>query len=78
VPDEPVPLDLRRVAVDELSIRGSIGYDDRDYTEAIDHIASGRVPCDEITTVAPLSDAQRWFDVLRSRASGEMKVILQP
>jgi 2-desacetyl-2-hydroxyethyl bacteriochlorophyllide A dehydrogenase len=78
VPDEPVPLDLRRVAVDELSIRGSIGYDDRDYTEAIEHIARGRVPCDEITTLAPLSDAQRWFDVLRSRTSGEMKVILQP
>jgi (R,R)-butanediol dehydrogenase/meso-butanediol dehydrogenase/diacetyl reductase len=78
IPDEPVSITLRKLAVDELTIKGSIGYDDADYEEAIGHIASGRVPCDEITTIAPLADAQRWFDVLLSRKSNELKVLLKP
>jgi (R,R)-butanediol dehydrogenase/meso-butanediol dehydrogenase/diacetyl reductase len=78
IPDEPVSITLRRLAVDELTIKGSIGYDDGDYDEAIGHIASGRVPCDEITTIAPLADAQHWFNVLLRRQSDELKVLLKP
>ncbi|HWC29234.1 MAG TPA: alcohol dehydrogenase catalytic domain-containing protein [Dehalococcoidia bacterium] len=78
IPDEPVSVSLRKVAVDEVSIKGSIGYDDADYDEAIEHISKGRVPCDEITTIAPLADAQHWFEVLIARTSNELKVLLQP
>ena len=78
VPRELVPVNLQRLLIDEFTITGSVGYDDRDYDEAIDHIANGRVPCDQITTFARLEEAQHWFEVLLSRQSTEIKVLLKP
>ena len=74
----PVPIMLQQLSHSEIVLTGSLGYDDRDYAEAIDHIAHGRVPCEQVSKIARLEEAQHWFDVLLSRKSNELKVILQP
>ncbi|MDO8212020.1 zinc-binding dehydrogenase [Conexibacter sp. CPCC 206217] len=79
IPGEPAPLDLTAVAMKELSIRGSLAYSTRDFAEALDHIAAGRIPCEQIVTaVAGLDEAPRWFDDLRSGATPHLKVLLRP
>jgi threonine dehydrogenase-like Zn-dependent dehydrogenase len=67
------------VAVNEIVIRGSLAYADDDFAEALDHIAAGRVPCDQIiTTIAPLDQAPAWFADLTSGATEQVKVLLCP
>jgi (R,R)-butanediol dehydrogenase / meso-butanediol dehydrogenase / diacetyl reductase len=79
LPDDPAPIDLAAVAVNEIVIRGSLAYADDDFAEALDHIAAGRVPCNQIvTTIAPLDQAPAWFADLTSGATEQVKVLLCP
>jgi (R,R)-butanediol dehydrogenase / meso-butanediol dehydrogenase / diacetyl reductase len=79
LPGDPVPLSLDWVAVKEIVIRGSLTYTDQDFAEAMDHIASGRVPCRQIaTTIAPLEQAPQWFADLKGGATQQVKVLLSP
>jgi (R,R)-butanediol dehydrogenase / meso-butanediol dehydrogenase / diacetyl reductase len=79
LPDDPAPIDLSTIAVKELVVRGSLCSDDGDFTEAIDYIAAGRIPCDQIvTTTASLDDADTFLKDLMSGATEQVKVLLRP
>jgi len=79
LPGVPVPLSLDWLAVKEIAIRGSLVYTDQDFAEAMDHIAAGRIPCDQIAmTIAPLEQALQWFTDLSSGATQQVKVLLCP
>ena len=79
LPGEPATVQLDLLAVKELVVRGSLVYTEEDFTEALGHIAAGRIPCDQIiTTIAPLDQAPRWFADLSSGATEQVKVLLRP
>jgi (R,R)-butanediol dehydrogenase/meso-butanediol dehydrogenase/diacetyl reductase len=79
MPDEPAPIDLTTLAFKELTIRGSLCYDESDFTEALDHIAAGRIPCSEIiTATVSLDDAPAVLADLGTGATQQVKVLLQP
>jgi (R,R)-butanediol dehydrogenase/meso-butanediol dehydrogenase/diacetyl reductase len=79
LPDHPSAIDLAALAVNEIVIRGSLAYTDDDFAEALDHIAAGRIPCDQIiTTIAPLAHAPAWFEDLTGGATQQVKVLLRP
>jgi threonine dehydrogenase-like Zn-dependent dehydrogenase len=55
------PGDRATLAINEITVRGSLTYTDDDFSEALGHIASGRIPCGQIvTTIAPLQQAPQW------------------
>jgi 2-desacetyl-2-hydroxyethyl bacteriochlorophyllide A dehydrogenase len=79
VPSRPSTVHMAEVATKEVQIRGSLAYTSADWTQAIDSLASGRIPAaDLITTVAPLEDAEQWFRDLTSGATRQIKVLLKP
>ena len=79
LPDAPTPLDLGLLAFKEITVRGSLVYDERDFTAAVAHIAAGRVPCDRIITrVAPLDSAPAIVAELCGGATNQVKVLLAP
>jgi (R,R)-butanediol dehydrogenase / meso-butanediol dehydrogenase / diacetyl reductase len=77
IPNDPVALSLITLAMKEIVMRGSLAYSDEDFAEALDHIAGGRVPCDEVITIADLEDAGAWFADLGGGASEQVKVLLR-
>jgi D-xylulose reductase len=79
LPNDPVPIDLAALAASEIVVRGSLVYTDDDFAEALDHIAAGRVPGDQIiTTPASLEQAPAWFKDLADGATPQLKVLLCP
>jgi 2-desacetyl-2-hydroxyethyl bacteriochlorophyllide A dehydrogenase len=79
VPSHPSTVHAAEIATKEVQIRGSLAYTSADWTQALDSLASGRIPAaDLITTVAPLEDAEKWFGDLTSGATRQIKVLLQP
>jgi (R,R)-butanediol dehydrogenase / meso-butanediol dehydrogenase / diacetyl reductase len=79
LPDDPAPIDLSTIAVKELIVRGSLNSDHGDFSEAIEDIAAGRIPCHQIVTAtASLDDAPTFLADLRSGATEQVKVLLRP
>jgi (R,R)-butanediol dehydrogenase/meso-butanediol dehydrogenase/diacetyl reductase len=75
----PVATDYVSVAVKELTITGSLAYSSRDFQEALDHMAAGRVPVDRVvTSVRGFEEAQSMIDDLASGSSANIKVLLRP
>lgn len=79
VPSHPSTVHAAEIATKEVQIRGSLAYTSADWAQALDSLASGRIPAaDLITTVAPLEDAEKWFGDLTSGATRQIKVLLKP
>jgi (R,R)-butanediol dehydrogenase / meso-butanediol dehydrogenase / diacetyl reductase len=79
LPDDPAPIDLTLVAVKELTIRGSLCYDEGDFTEALGHIGAGRIPCRQIiTTIISLEEAPAQLAGLSAGATQQIKILLRP
>jgi threonine dehydrogenase-like Zn-dependent dehydrogenase len=79
LPDAPAPLDLGLLAFKEITVRGSLVYDEDDFAAAAAHIAAGRIPCDLIITkVAPLDSAPAIVTELHGGATDHVKVLLTP
>jgi (R,R)-butanediol dehydrogenase / meso-butanediol dehydrogenase / diacetyl reductase len=79
LPDAPAALDLGLLAFKEITVRGSLVYDERDFTAAVAHIAARRIPCDRIITkVAPLDSAPAVVAELHGGATDQVKVLLIP
>jgi (R,R)-butanediol dehydrogenase / meso-butanediol dehydrogenase / diacetyl reductase len=79
VPSHPSTVNVAEIATKEVRIRGSLAYTSADWTQAIDSLATGKIPAaDLITTVAPLEEAQKWFGDLTSGATRQIKVLLKP
>jgi 2-desacetyl-2-hydroxyethyl bacteriochlorophyllide A dehydrogenase len=79
LPDDQAALDLSLVAFKELTIRGSLVYDEQDFALALALLAAGSIPCDQIiTAVAPLADAPSVIADLLAPAGQQVKVLLAP
>ena len=75
------PLDLPAPAIvlEELEIRGVIAYRRAQFQAAIDMLAAGAIPVDDlITEIVPLADAEAAFQSLTARGSKKVKVLLAP
>jgi threonine dehydrogenase-like Zn-dependent dehydrogenase len=79
LPSGAVPIDLTALAVKEIIVGGSLVYTEDDFAEALEHIAAGRIPCDQIiTTIAGLEQAPALFEELTGGATEQVKVLLRP
>jgi (R,R)-butanediol dehydrogenase/meso-butanediol dehydrogenase/diacetyl reductase len=68
-----------QVTVNELTIVGSTAYSRRDFTEALDALAAGRINSEAlITSVIGLDGVDVKFRDLVSGASSDVKVLVQP
>src|SRR3984957_3014303 len=77
LPDNPATLDLSLLAFKEITIRGSLVYDEQDFALALTYLAAGAIPCDKIiTAVAPLADAPALISALQAGTSEHVKVLL--
>jgi len=77
--DEPVPISQLNVMLKEAVIRGSFAYRPRGFDEAIEMLASGAVPVDDLVTSRhPIEDAAACFEELLKPGTGELKILLQP
>ena len=73
--DLPAPL----VVLKELNLRGVIAYRRDEFQAAIDLLATGRIPTDElITDVRPLDQAEDAFQALTTPGGAQVKIILTP
>lgn len=76
---EPLGLAAPRVVLKEVEIRGALAYRRADFQEAIDLLANGRIPVDQlITAVAPLERAESMFRALAAPGNDHVKVVLEP
>jgi len=75
------PLDLAAppIVIKELSIQGVIAYQRAQFQAAIDMLAAGAIPVDElISDVVPLAEAESAFQALTARGTGKLKILLAP
>jgi (R,R)-butanediol dehydrogenase/meso-butanediol dehydrogenase/diacetyl reductase len=79
LPGAPAPLDLSLLAFKEITVRGSLVYDERDFSSALTHLAAGNIPCEKIiTAVAPLADVPSLISDLQAGTTEHVKVLLSP
>jgi threonine dehydrogenase-like Zn-dependent dehydrogenase len=77
--EEPVPLNQLLLILKEARIQGCFAYRREDFERAIELLASGELPGDELVTeVVPMGRAQEMFDELRSPGTDQLKVLLRP
>lgn len=77
--EEPVPLNQLLLIVKEASVLGAFAYQLRDFERALELLAAGEIPADElITEVATLDRAQEMVDELRRPGTDQLKVLLRP
>ncbi|HYZ79806.1 MAG TPA: alcohol dehydrogenase catalytic domain-containing protein [Solirubrobacteraceae bacterium] len=76
---EPLDLAAPPLIINEVTIRGVLTYTRSQFAEAIDLLATGEVPGDDlITGTAPLEEAEEMFQTLTSPGNPHLKVVLQP
>ena len=76
---EPVPISQLNVMLKEVRLQGSFAYRPASFDEAIELLAAGEVPAEElISSRRPLADAAACFTELRTPGTGELKILLQP
>lgn len=74
----PVPINLHRVFWRELELIGARVYERADFERAVELLAAGAVPADElITSVVGLSETQSAFDQLSGAAAMKILVNVQ-
>jgi 2-desacetyl-2-hydroxyethyl bacteriochlorophyllide A dehydrogenase len=75
----PVRLSLLALLTKEAQIHASFAYRRREFDEAVELLAAGRVPAEElITDIAPLADAPAMFEELARPETRQLKVLLRP
>ena len=76
---EPVPISQLNVMLKEAELRGSFAYRPGAFDEAIEHLAAGRVPAEDLISLrVPLSRAADAFVELLRPGTSELKILLQP
>jgi (R,R)-butanediol dehydrogenase/meso-butanediol dehydrogenase/diacetyl reductase len=76
---EPVPISQLNVMLKEVRLRGSFAYHPANFDEAIEMLAAGKVPADElVSSRRPLADAAACFEELTTPGTSELKILLQP
>ncbi len=77
--EEPVAISQLVLMVKEAEIRSSFAYRREDFAEAIELIASGRIPTDDLVTgIEPLTRADEVFAALAELGTEHLKVLLRP
>jgi 2-desacetyl-2-hydroxyethyl bacteriochlorophyllide A dehydrogenase len=77
--EEPVEISQLVLLIKEAQVRGSFAYRRREFAEAVELLAEGKLPADRlITGTAPLEDAQQMFERLEDPATGDIKILLGP
>jgi 2-desacetyl-2-hydroxyethyl bacteriochlorophyllide A dehydrogenase len=75
--EEPIEISQLVVLIKEAQLRGSFAYRRREFEEAVDLLAAGRIPADRlITGTAPLEAAQAMFERLEDPATEDIKILL--
>jgi threonine dehydrogenase-like Zn-dependent dehydrogenase len=75
------PLDLAAppIVIKELSVRGVIAYQRAQFQAAIDMLAAGAIPVDELVTeIVPLEQAEEAFRTLAAPGTDKVKILLTP
>jgi 2-desacetyl-2-hydroxyethyl bacteriochlorophyllide A dehydrogenase len=76
---EPLDLAAPPIVIKELEIRGVIAYRRGQFQAAIDLLAAGAIPVDElISEVVPLAQAEAAFQALTTRGNDKVKILLAP
>ena len=76
---EPLDLAAPSIVLKELSIRGVIAYRRAQFQAAIDTLAAGAIPVDDlITEVVSLDQAEAAFQSLTARGNDKVKILLAP
>jgi 2-desacetyl-2-hydroxyethyl bacteriochlorophyllide A dehydrogenase len=76
---EPLDLAAPPLIIKEVTIRGVLTYTRSQFADAIDLLATGEVPGEElITGTASLEEAESMFQTLTSPGNQHVKVVLQP
>jgi (R,R)-butanediol dehydrogenase / meso-butanediol dehydrogenase / diacetyl reductase len=76
---EPLDLESAPIILREVSLHGVITYTRAEFAEAIELLASGRIPGDAlITGQAPLEEAESMFQTLTGPGNTHVKVVLKP
>jgi (R,R)-butanediol dehydrogenase / meso-butanediol dehydrogenase / diacetyl reductase len=76
---EPLDLSAPALVLKEAEIRGALTYRRADFAEAIDLLARGRIPVDElVSSTAPLERAEEMFQALTAPGNSLVKVLLEP
>ena len=77
--EEPVQISQLVILIKEAQLRGSFAYRRREFEEAVELLADGRLPADRlITGTAPLEAAQAMFERLEDPATEDIKILLAP
>lgn len=75
----PLDLPAPAIVIKELEIRGVIAYRRAQFQAAIDMLAAGAIPVDDlITEVVPLAEAEAAFQALTAHGSDKVKILLSP
>ena len=78
-PDQKLAIPLTRFWNSQPSIIFSYGAAPRDMSEALDHIASGRVRVDDLVTHRfPLNRIGEAFDLVANPRDTSLKIIIEP
>jgi (R,R)-butanediol dehydrogenase/meso-butanediol dehydrogenase/diacetyl reductase len=76
---EPLDLAAAPIVINELEIRGVIAYQRAQFQAAIDMLAAGAIPVDElISEIVPLAEAESAFQSLTARGTDKVKILLAP
>ena len=77
--EEPVEINQLLLLLKEASMHASFAYRPAEFDEAIELIAAGKVPAEQlITGREPLERAEEMFGELLSPATEHIKVLLKP
>lgn len=76
---EPLDLEAPPIVMKELELRGVIAYSRADFTAAIEMLARGAVPVEQlVTATAPLEQAEASFQALSAPGNRHLKILLEP
>lgn len=77
--EEPVSISPLTLLVKEAQIRTALAYSSREFDEAIELLAGGGVPADElISDIVPLAEGPAMFEELTQPDTEQLKVLLRP
>ena len=75
----PLQLTAPPIVIKELEIRGVLTYSRQQFQAAIDLLALGVIPVEElITGVVPLSEVEAAFRALSAPGSDQLKILIAP
>lgn len=79
LPEADVCFDAQSLVVNEIQVRGAAGASRSDFVAALDLIARGGIPVDQvITACVDLAEAGEAFSQLRDPGTEHVKVLLRP